>query len=178
MNDDRTPLVQQLTLFPSMMMTAELEHGSAPAAGMPRPRVTGMVAIVDDDPQISRALGVWLDLHALRASHHIAGESLLQVIRLQDGKPVMQIGVSNPVSFPLVGVVLDLNLPGINGIELARTLRRLAPTLPLVIVTALGNEDRRPYGPLPSGVCCLKKPFELDELEAALFPQPRPETRA
>lgn len=130
-----------------------------------------MVAIVDDDPQISRALGAWLDLHTLRASHHISGESLLQTIRVQDGNVAIQIGVSNPVSFPLVGAVLDLNLPGINGIELARTLHRMAPTLPLVIVTALGPEDRSPYGQLPPGVCCLKKPFELDELEQALFPQ-------
>jgi DNA-binding response OmpR family regulator len=132
-----------------------------------------MVAIVDDDPQISRALGAWLELHALRASHHISGESLLQAIQVQDGKLVIQIGVSNPLSFPLVGAVLDLNLPGINGIELARRLHRLAPTLPRVIVTALGAEDRAPYGPLPPGVFCLKKPFELDELEEALFPQLR-----
>ncbi len=130
-----------------------------------------MVAIVDDDPQISRALGAWLDLHTLRASHHISGESLLQAIRTQDGNVAIQIGVSNPVSFALVGAVLDLNLPGINGIELARTLHRMAPALPLVIVTALGHEDRSPYGQLPPGVCCLKKPFELDELELALFPQ-------
>jgi DNA-binding response OmpR family regulator len=130
-----------------------------------------MVAIVDDDPQISRALGAWLDLHTLRASHHISGESLLQAIRTQDGNVAIQIGVSNPVSFALVGAVLDLNLPGINGIELARTLHRMAPALPLVIVTALGHEDRSPYGQLPPGVCCLKKPFELDELEQALFPQ-------
>lgn len=132
-----------------------------------------MVAIVDDDPQISRALGAWLDLHALRASHHISGESLLQAIQLKDGKLVIQIGVSNPISFPLVGAVLDLNLPGINGIELARSLHRLMPSLPLVIVTALGAEDRMPYGPLPAGVRCLKKPFELDDLEGELFPHLR-----
>ena len=40
----------------------------------------GIVAIVDDDPQISQALGLWLDLQGLRAVHYISGESLLQSI--------------------------------------------------------------------------------------------------
>jgi hypothetical protein len=37
--------------------------------------------------------------------------------------------------------------------------------LSLVIITALGEEDRLRYGMLPSGVQCLKKPFDLDTLE-------------
>jgi DNA-binding response OmpR family regulator len=77
---------------------------------------------------------------------------------------------SGPAEFRLVGAVLDLNLPGITGIELARALRCLSPGLPLAIVTALNDDDRLRYGNPPSGIRCLKKPFDLDALEEALFP--------
>lgn len=133
-------------------------------------QVRGMVAIVDDDPHISRALGSWLDLHDLRAVHHTSAESLLQAIHEENGQLTLHIGVANPVVFPLVGAVLDLNLPGATGIELACTLRRLSAELPLVIITALRDEERGRYGKPPAGIRILKKPFDLDDLEDALFP--------
>lgn len=143
-----------------------LERKSADSAEV----ACGIVAIVDDDPQISRALGMWLELHGLRATHHISGESLLQAIRQENGRLTLHIGVSNPAVFPLVGAVLDLNLPGITGIELATKLRQITPELPIAIITALRDEDRVRYGNPPAGIHCLKKPFDLDALEDALFP--------
>jgi DNA-binding response OmpR family regulator len=128
----------------------------------------GIVAIVDDDPQISHALGLWLELHGLRATHHMTGESLLHTLR--SGLLPLHTDSSGPAEFRLVGAVLDLNLPGITGIELACTLRGLSPQLPLAIVTALRDDERVRYGNPPSGIRCLKKPFDLDALEDALFP--------
>jgi DNA-binding response OmpR family regulator len=130
----------------------------------------GMVAIVDDDPHISRALGMWLELHGLRAAHHISAESLLQAIHLENGALALHIGVSNPLVFPLVGAVIDLNLPGITGFALADRLRKMAPGLPLAIMTALRDDERVCYGHPPAGVQCVKKPFDLALLEDALFP--------
>lgn len=130
----------------------------------------GIVAIVDDDSQISRALGAWLDFHGLRATHHISAESLLRSLQSAGDRLMIPIGVSNPVTFPLVGAVLDLNLPDMTGVELACRLRQLAPDLPMVIITALRNDERIRYGCPPVGVRCLQKPFDLDALEAELFP--------
>jgi FixJ family two-component response regulator len=130
----------------------------------------GIVAIVDDDPHISRALGMWLELHGLRATHHISAESLLQAIHQENGCLTLHIGVSNPVVFPLAGAVLDLKLPGATGFELAKSLRHMALELPIAIITALRDEERTRYGNPPPGIRCLKKPFDLDALEDALFP--------
>ena len=38
------------------------------------------VAIVDDDPHISEALGLWVELQGLRALHFTSAEALLSVI--------------------------------------------------------------------------------------------------
>jgi DNA-binding response OmpR family regulator len=138
--------------------------------GAPLSQPRGIVAIVDDDPQISRALGMWLELHDLRATHHISAESLLQAIHQENGRLTLHIGVSHPLVFPLAGAVLDVNLPGATGFELARSLRELAPELPIAMITALREEERLRYGRPPPGISCLKKPFDIDALEDALFP--------
>ena len=134
------------------------------------PLLHGIVTIVDDDTQISRALGLWLDLQGLRAVHHTSGESLLQSIYVEEGELTFHLGDTAPIVMPLLGAVIDLNLPGINGIELAKALQQMSPTLPIVLITALREEERVRYGALPPGIRCLKKPFDLDVLEDALFP--------
>lgn len=138
----------------------------APTPVSPR----GIVAIVDDDPHISRALGSWLDLYQLRAAHHVSAESLLQAIHQENGRAMLRLGITSPISIALMGAVLDLNLPGMTGIELAKVLRGMAPGLPLVLITATREDERGRYGNPPAGVRILKKPFDLDALEDALFP--------
>ena len=113
---------------------------------------------------------MWLDLQNVCAIHHVSGESLLKSIHQEDGHLVLHKEGRNPTTFPLVGAVLDLNLPGMNGFELASRLRQLVPELPIVIITALREHERSRYGSPPSGIKCLKKPFDLVALEDALFP--------
>lgn len=55
----------------------------------PAHRMQGIVAIVDDDAQISHALGAWLDMHDLRALHLNSAEALLQTLqRCDDGATI------------------------------------------------------------------------------------------
>jgi CheY-like chemotaxis protein len=145
-------------------------HPTYQAKAADRIASRGIVAVVEDDPDISRALGMWLELNGLRATHHISGESLMQAIHQEADGLTLQISGNDPVVFPLIGAVLDLNLPGMTGIELATRLRQLAPGLPLTIITALRDDECSRYGKLPPGMRCLQKPFDLNALEDALFP--------
>lgn len=150
-------------------MNPPLPAGQTPLASGPVPS-PGVVAIVDDDPHIAQALSQWLEFQGLRAACHLSGESLLQAVHDENGQCTLSDGAGNPTASRLTGAVLDLNLPGISGFELAAALRRLAPGLPLVIITALQPEERARYGAPPPGVPCLTKPFDLDALEDALLP--------
>ncbi len=61
-------------------------------------------------------------------------------------------------------VVLDVMLPGIDGFEVARTIRRQDPKLPILMLTALSADEDRIAG-LECGVDdYLVKPFVLKEL--------------
>jgi len=131
---------------------------------------SGAVAIVDDDPQISQALGHWVDLQGLHPLYFSCAECLLKSLSQGHAPLTVCDSTQDIPTCTLVAGVLDLNLPGLSGIALAHVLRSMDAALPLVIVTALRDHERRSYGSLPPGVPCLQKPFDLDALENALLP--------
>jgi DNA-binding response OmpR family regulator len=63
-------------------------------------------------------------------------------------------------------VLLDLILPGRDGLEILREIRSAAPTLPVVILTARGEESDRVTGLRLGADDYVVKPFSLKELLA------------
>ena len=66
------------------------------------------------------------------------------------------------------GVVLDLGLPGIDGLAVLRRLRAQQPALPVLILTARDGVDDRVAGLNAGADDYLTKPFSGDELKARL----------
>jgi len=65
-------------------------------------------------------------------------------------------------------VVLDLNLPGMDGIDILRALRRRGDGTPVILLTARSETAERVAGLDAGADDYLTKPFEMDELEARL----------
>jgi DNA-binding response OmpR family regulator len=63
-------------------------------------------------------------------------------------------------------VILDLVLPGSDGLSVLRELRRARPTLPVIILTARGGEDERIRGLREGADDYVAKPFSIRELLA------------
>lgn len=63
-------------------------------------------------------------------------------------------------------VLLDLALPGIDGMEILKEVRRTRPTLPVIILTARGEEDDRVCGLRHGADDYVVKPFSVKELLA------------
>jgi DNA-binding response OmpR family regulator len=63
-------------------------------------------------------------------------------------------------------VLLDLSLPGLDGVEVCRRLRGRRPALPILILTARGSEDERVEGLRAGADDYLVKPFGTRELLA------------
>ena len=62
-------------------------------------------------------------------------------------------------------VLLDLMLPGMGGLEVCRRLRTLRADLPLIMVTARGQEHERVQGLQHGADDYVTKPFSLRELD-------------
>ena len=65
-------------------------------------------------------------------------------------------------------VVLDLNMPGIDGRSILRQLRTLHPTLPVVVFSGLGTEEVEQEMLNQGATAFIPKAFSLDQLGSAL----------
>jgi FixJ family two-component response regulator len=110
------------------------------------------VLLVDDDDSLRRALVRTLRLEGFDVTGYASVEALLAA-----GVP------ERGACF-----VLDVNMPGIEGIAFKRTLVEAGRDLPTVFITALGPEDVS--GPLAAlaPVAVLFKPFKNEDLLAAI----------
>ncbi|QIP13505.1 response regulator transcription factor [Spirosoma aureum] len=63
-------------------------------------------------------------------------------------------------------LILDLNLPGLNGFEVCRSVRAERPTLPIIILSALGEIEDKVEGLALGADDYLVKPFDFRELIA------------
>lgn len=62
--------------------------------------------------------------------------------------------------------ILDLIIPGINGLDLCKKLKKLNPNIPVLMLTALGTTDDKIIGFEAGADDYLVKPFEFRELLA------------
>lgn len=77
-------------------------------------------------------------------------------------------GLSRARTFNPDLVLLDLGLPGIDGMEVARRLRDISSDVPILVVTARDAVDARVEGLDAGADDYLVKPFERDELLARI----------
>ena len=105
------------------------------------------VLVVDDDPTVSDVVARYLE-HAGYAVSVVA-----------DGKVALDTAITDPPDL----VVLDLMLPGIDGLEVFKQLRAHAP-VPVVMLTALGDEADRLVGLELGADDYVTKPFSPREL--------------
>jgi DNA-binding response OmpR family regulator len=70
-------------------------------------------------------------------------------------------------------IVLDLMLPGLDGLEVCRSLRRDGNRTPIIILTAKGGEDDRVRGLQVGADDYVQKPFSVRELLARVTAQLR-----
>jgi two-component system, OmpR family, phosphate regulon response regulator PhoB len=89
-----------------------------------------------------------------------------QVILATDGNRALEILTSIEENTQIDMIVLDLMLPGLNGIEICQFLRRQGNTIPILMLSAKGREADRVLGLEMGADDYLVKPFGLPELRA------------
>lgn len=105
------------------------------------------ILLVEDEPNIARGIVFNLTEEGYDVVHVKTGEAALQQVWEE----------------PFALVVLDLMLPGINGLEVCRQLRKQDPRLPILMLTARSEEKDRVEGLAQGADDYLTKPFSLDE---------------
>lgn len=68
----------------------------------------------------------------------------------------------------LVAVLSDINMPGMDGLELLAEIKQRFPDLPVMMVTAYGDDERRRRAAEFGATEFLTKPVDFDHLKAQL----------
>src|SRR5512142_3043499 len=111
----------------------------------------GHVLVVDDEPTIAEVVARYLERAGYRA--RIAGDGLGAIEAAMAQRPDL--------------VVLDLMLPGIDGLEVMRRLRELdRARIAVILLTAKGEESDRVIGLRLGADDYVVKPFSPAELVA------------
>jgi DNA-binding response OmpR family regulator len=110
--------------------------------------MTARVLVVDDDATVRDVVGRYLD------------EAGYQVDLAADGPTGLRAARERVPD----AVVLDLMLPGMTGLDVCRALRAEDDRLPIVMLTALGEEDDRVLGLELGADDYVTKPFSAREL--------------
>jgi DNA-binding response OmpR family regulator len=108
------------------------------------------ILVVEDDPRLGPSLKKGLE------GNHYA------VDLVADGEDAVLMAVATPYDL----VILDVLLPGLNGFEVCKQMREQGRTMPILLLTALGEVDHRVKGLDLGADDYLVKPFAFSELEA------------
>lgn len=112
------------------------------------------VLIVDDEEALVRSLSYALRGEGMLPRAVFSGEAALKL--LADSAERVDI------------VLLDLGLPGIDGIATLEGLRKCRPTLPVIMISAHGDTRAAVQAVKGGATDYLTKPFELDDLLATI----------
>ena len=68
----------------------------------------------------------------------------------------------------LVAVLSDINMPGMDGLQLLGEIKQRRPDLPVMMVTAYGDDERRRRAAEPGAVEFITKPVDFEQLKEQL----------
>jgi two-component system KDP operon response regulator KdpE len=112
----------------------------------------GTILVVDDDSSTRRALRAALTGMGFTIVEAARGEEALSLVR---------------VSW-FDAVLLDVDMPGMGGMETCRCIRRAVARLPILMLTVMSSEDDKVLALDAGADDYITKPFQLRELTARL----------
>jgi two-component system KDP operon response regulator KdpE len=112
----------------------------------------GTVLIVDDERSIRLSLRTIL--------------SSLGFVIIEAARGEEAVALARTAQFD--AVLLDINMPGMSGVEVCKVMRKYSPMLPIVMLTVRGSEGHKVEALDAGADDYITKPFQLRELIARL----------
>ena len=111
-----------------------------------------VVHLVDDDDSVRRSVGFMLKTSGHQVESYSSGAELLKQAKALDAGCIL----------------LDIRMPGMDGLEVQETLRQQGVTLPIIIMTGHGDVPLSVRAMKAGAIDFIEKPFEKQVLLAAL----------
>jgi FixJ family two-component response regulator len=112
-----------------------------------------LISIVDDDESVRRTTKLLVESFGYRAADFESAEIFLRSSQLHD----------------TCCLVLDAQMPDMNGLQLQRHLTSEGWSIPIIFITAYGNKEAQSQAMLAGAVAFLDKPFSDEQLLASIL---------
>jgi CheY-like chemotaxis protein len=122
--------------------------------------MTVSILVVDDEPDVA-------DLFRQRFRREIR-EGTYRMHFADWGKDALSM-LDHGISPELIVILSDINMPGMDGLNLLRQIKRRRPDLPVMMVTAYGDNERRRRAIDYGAIEFLTKPVDFDQLKTNLL---------
>lgn len=110
--------------------------------------INTLISVVDDDEAIRRTTTFLIESFGFRAAAFESAEDFLSSVERHDTSCLL----------------IDVRLPGMNGLQLQGELAAASCNIPIIFITAYENNDSRRQGMQGGAVAFLAKPFNDEEL--------------
>jgi FixJ family two-component response regulator len=125
---------------------------SSPDKGLGSGRKAALISIVDDDPPVRKSLERLIKAHGFRTETFASAEDFLETGDQQE----------------TACLILDLRLPGMNGLDLQNRLWAESNRVPIVFVSAHDEAESRNQAMKAGAIAFLGKPFNDEVLLQAV----------
>lgn len=111
------------------------------------------IMVVDDEPDILLVLGEFLSAEGFKVLTAKSGQQALEKLK------------EHTVNL----VLLDMAMPNMNGIETLREIKKIAPGLPVIMITAYRDAEKAVEAFRLGAFDCIFKPFDLKYLRQSVM---------
>ena len=115
--------------------------------------------VVDDEPDVAELFRQRFRREQRQGTYvlHFAGS----------GEDALQ-QLANEIEPQLIVILSDINMPGMDGLTLLREIKAMRPDLPVMMVTAYGDDERRRQASQFGAAEFITKPVDFDFLKEQL----------
>src|SRR5579859_6845066 len=117
------------------------------------------ILVVDDEPDVAPLF---------RQRFRREGRDGTYVMHFANSGEMALDQLTNGIEPTLIVILSDINMPGMDGLQLLEAVKKLFPAIPVMMVTAYGDDERRRRASELGAAEFLAKPVDFDALKDRL----------